>query len=66
MKAAEQGHSGAQFDLGDCYQNGDGVEWDRVEAFEWFMQAAEQGHIGAQCTLDCCYLYGDGVEQDVE
>ena len=38
--AAEQGYSEAQFSLGVCYENGDGVAVDFIEAYKWFLLAA--------------------------
>ena len=35
-KDAEQGDSDAQFNLGLCYFNGDGVEKDLEQAVNWF------------------------------
>ena len=47
-KAAEQGHSDAQNNLGACYDEGDGVAVDKAEAVKWYRKAAEQGHSDAQ------------------
>ena len=63
-KAAEQGHAGAQNNLGVCYENGYGVTKDYYEAVKWYRKAAEQGHAQAQCNLGICYRNGDGVTQD--
>jgi hypothetical protein len=35
-KAAEQNYAGAQFNLGFCYANGQGVAKDNVEGYKWF------------------------------
>ncbi len=61
-KAAERGDANAQYRLGSCYSNGDGVETNEVEAVRWYRMAAEQGHAGAQGCLGMCYANGDGVE----
>ena len=61
-KAAERGDADAQYRLGSCYSNGDGVETNEVEAVRWYRMAAEQGHAGAQGSLGMCYANGDGVE----
>ena len=53
-KAAEQGHSSAQFNLGVCYQQGYGVEVDSKEAVKWYRKAAEQGHRDGQYKLSMC------------
>lgn len=50
-KAAEQGEADAQYRLGMCYANGDGVETNEAEALRWYHNAAEQGHEGAKGRL---------------
>ena len=65
LKAAKQGYANAQFILGFCYLNGDGVEEDLSEAVKWLRKAAIQGGAPAQCRLGLCYYDGDGVEQDL-
>lgn len=61
-KAAERGDANAQYRLGSCYSNGDGVETNKAEAVRWYRMAAEQGHAGAQGSLGMCYANGNGVE----
>ena len=63
-KAAEQGHAGAQNNLGLCYKNGQGVPQDYSEAVKWYRRATEQGHARAQNNLGVCYQKGEGVPQD--
>ncbi len=60
-KAAEQGHAGAQSNLGYCYDFGWGVIKNKTEAVSWYHKAAEQGHADAQYNLGNCYNYGWGV-----
>jgi TPR repeat protein len=59
--AAEQGCAPAQFNLGICYYNGNGIEKNFKEAVKWYRMAAEQGYAPAQCNLGTCYYEGDGV-----
>ena len=66
FKAAEHGHDYAQFNLGCCYCNGEGVSQNYEEAVKWFRKAAEQGQDAAQCKLGCCYFDGEGVSQNYE
>jgi len=60
-KAAEMGGSYAQYSLGFCYQNGQGVEEDLEEAMKWYKIAAENGNEQAMFCLamdmfeDCDY-----------
>ena len=41
--AAEAGYAGAEFKLGECYENGRGVAVDLAQAEVWYGKAAEQG-----------------------
>ncbi len=51
----------AQFNLGFCYENGQGVMQNYVEAAKWYRMAAEQGFVRAQKNLGACYERGLGV-----
>ena len=42
-RAAEQGDSYAQHNLGWCYNNGKGVEQDDTKAFEWYREGSGTG-----------------------
>ena len=61
---AEQGYSSAQYNMGLCLYNGDGVNQDYKEAVRWFQKAAEQGCVDAQYSLGCCYDNGFGVSKN--
>src|SRR5262249_12967386 len=63
-KAAEQGHSLAQFALGESYRTGVGVPQDDSEAVRWYRKSAEQGFPQAQYDLGYMYYYGYGVQRD--
>jgi len=56
-KAAEQGHSESQFELG--YFHFDSENYS--EAVKWFTKAAEQGHSDSQNYLGYMYSLGQGV-----
>ena len=60
-KAAEQGLSQAQNNLGVMLKDGQGVTQDYVEAAQWFMRAAQQGNTLAEMNLGWCYHAGKGV-----
>ena len=49
--AAELGDTEAQFNLGVCYDNGQGVVKDEIEALKWYQKAAERGNINALQSL---------------
>jgi TPR repeat protein len=61
---AKQGFALAQFELGVCYANGDGVKVDKTEGAQLYGQATEQGHGQAQYNLASCYANGQGVKLD--
>lgn len=61
LRAAEQGYPGAQFNIGNCYQLGDGVKEDKEQAVYWYKQAALQDDADSQYMLGLCYASGEGV-----
>lgn len=63
-KAAEQGDASAQYSLGLCYEDGQGVSKSLSDAVHWYRKAAEQGVSNAQGLLGDCYYKGKGVSQD--
>jgi TPR repeat protein len=65
-KAAEQGHEFAQYNLGFCYENGNGVEQDSANAYIWYRKSAEQGCAPGQYMLGQCYEKGIGVPVNIQ
>ena len=63
-RAADLGSVVAQYNLGMCYFNGEGIVANKAEAVMWFRRAADQGYSVAQCSLGGCYLDGLGVIAD--
>lgn len=61
---AEQGHAGAQYYLGLCYDFSKGVPQDFTTARQWYEKAATQGHAGAQNNLGGLYEFGHGVPRN--
>lgn len=62
-KAAEQENAKAEYNLGNCYYYGYGVQYkDYGEAVKWYTKAAEQGYAEAQNQLGYCYEFGEGVD----
>ena len=43
-KKALSGDAQSQYNLGLCYQYGEGVEQDYAQAIEWFLKAAAKNH----------------------
>ena len=64
LTEAEQGFTGAQYNLGLMYDKGQGVAQDYKEAVKWLRKAAEQGDAEAQTVLGLMYSEGLGVAQD--
>ncbi len=62
-KAAEQGLSQAQVNLGALYLSGYGVPEDLHQAFKWFHKAALQGVSTAQWAVGLAFANGDGVKR---
>ena len=61
-EAAEKGNAEAQFNLGLCYENGEGIQKDLQAAVNWYRQAAEKGNAEAQYYL--CLLYTSPSPRD--
>jgi len=54
-KAADQGYTIAQYNLGTMYENGEGVPKDYAEAASWYRNAADQGDADAKKNLATLY-----------
>jgi len=63
-KAANQGSSIAQYNLGLMYKDGEGTSKNYQESIKWFIKAASQGNLDAQNNLGAMYEYGLGVNKD--
>ena len=50
--SADQGYSGAQYNLGYMYENGYGVKQSDTEAIKYYKLAADQGNLEAKKDLD--------------
>ena len=50
-KAAKQNHADAQYQLGLCYEKGQGVKQDLKMARKWFEKAAKNGSTKASKKL---------------
>ena len=62
--SAEAGNVDAMLLLGDCYENGWGIDQDPVLAFEWYRKGAEAGDTTSMIAVSNCYQNGTGVEAD--
>jgi hypothetical protein len=63
-RAARAGNAEAAFELGEAYQNGEGVDRDLDQAARWFNTAAQAGAPRGQYLLGRAYAEGRGVGQD--
>lgn len=60
-QSAGAGSAPAAFNLGLCYENGEGVRQDYTKALRWYTKAAELGHVRAQCSAGVlCENGGEG------
>jgi len=64
--AALNGDSGAQFELGFMYSNGEGVEKNGVNSSDWYIKSAENGYGGAYVIVGNRYIKGKGVAKSCE
>ena len=64
MKAANQGHLNAQYNLACLLLDGQGVVKNANEAVQWFRKAAKRGHLPSQLNLGALYYNGIDVERD--
>lgn len=62
--AANAGDASAQYQLGECYRLGRGVQADVGRAIDWYLRAAEQSHAPAFLALGRLIYLGQGLEQD--
>ena len=63
VRSPQKADADAQLNLGEAYENGDGVSRDYAEAMKWYQKAAEQGDISTQVYLGQ-YEEGNKVPQD--
>ena len=59
---ADGGDAVAQFNLGACFEKGQGVKQDYIKAVKYYQLFADQGNSDAQFNLGACYHNGEGVE----
>lgn len=63
---SDQNDPAIQYQIGLCYQNGEGVEQNGVQAERWFRRAAEQGHREAQALLSAAQEQKETLERITE
>ena len=65
-KKAEKGDVVAQYELGNCYYYGSGIQRDVKEAVVWYRKAAEQGNVNAQCRMGHLYEGAKNYEEAIK
>jgi len=65
-KLAERGDMEAQYQLGNIYLQGHGVETDYRQAFCLFEEAANSGYLKAACKLGYLYEKGYGTTRNLK
>ena len=63
QRAARRDYAPAQFNLANCYYNGNGVERSFEKAAIYYKQAARRDYAPAQFRLGHCYYHGEGIVQ---
>ena len=66
LAQAEAGDAEAQYQVGQCYYHGEGVEKNLKEAVKWCQKAAKQEYAEAQFLLGSYYCQGIGIVQNCE
>lgn len=64
LKIAQRGIDEGQYNLGVCYETGDGVQQNYEKALFWYKKAADQGHAKAQYNLGVMVYNGYGTKAD--
>jgi TPR repeat protein len=59
-----KGGAGEQYELANCYFDGQSAVRDLPKAFNLYRLAAGQGHVESQNKLGICYHNGHGVRKD--
>lgn len=63
-KAAEQGDSHKQYEVGEYYAKGDPLHEDWEKALPWYIKSANLGYCKAQYQLAVCFASGLGIGED--
>ena len=65
-EAAEHGHAGARFAMGECYRAGEGVKRDTRKAFRCFCEAEQEGYREpfSLFTIGLCHETGVGTPKN--
>ncbi|MCK5481170.1 MAG: sel1 repeat family protein, partial [Gammaproteobacteria bacterium] len=64
LASAEKGGKKSQYNVGNMYKKGIGVNIDTTEAIKWYENSANQGHIKAGFKLGQIFYEGTGVKKN--
>ena len=64
MNKAQQGDTKAMVLLGECYENGAGVDIDSALALKWFQRAADQGDGEGWLRISRYYMHSTLLPRD--
>lgn len=63
LPLADAGDAKAQFNVGYCYEHGEGTHHDLAKAYDYYTKASNQSDPGARYNLGLMYLNGVHVEK---
>ncbi|GES94810.1 kinase-like domain-containing protein [Rhizophagus clarus] len=66
IKASKNGNEIAQYNLGECFEYGIGIEKNYQRAFYFYNKSVENGNIEANFQLGYIYINGIGIEINKE
>lgn len=66
LPLAKEGDPWAQYNIGQMYRQGHGLEKNSEMAFEWYLKAANQGLGIAQFAVGASYSNADGISRDYQ
>lgn len=66
MQLANTGHPGAQYSIGEMYEQGMGTPTDMNKAYEWYEKAAKQGDVRAKHKLETRERRQDALREQAQ
>jgi len=66
QQSANQEYASAQWQLANCYKNGEGILKSPKEALSWYIKAANNGSPNAMFDLGKVFYFGEGTEKNNE
>ena len=63
QKSAQRDYAQGQYNLANCYYNGNGIDRSYEKAANYYKLSARKDYAPAQFRLGHCYYHGEGIEQ---